>query len=172
MTPEYTLVRSSRKTLSLEIRPDLTVVVRAPCRCSQRDIDAFVSSRRDWLETHLEKQRRRLMAHPEPSQERKAELMALAKAQLPAKVEYYGRLMGLSPASVRITGAKTRFGSCGPKNSLCFSWRLMEYPEEAVDYVVVHELAHIVHKNHGAAFYGLVASVLPDHKARRAMLRG
>lgn len=170
MTPEYTIVRSNRKTLSLEIRPDLAVVVRAPRRCSQRDIDAFVSSRRDWLETYLEKQRRRLLEHPEPSEERRSELIAMAKARLPAKVEHYGRLMGLSPTSIRITGAKTRFGSCGPKNNLCFSWRLMEYPDAAVDYVVVHELAHIVHKNHGPAFYSLVASILPDHKARRALL--
>lgn len=57
------------------------------------------------------------------------------------------------------------------KNGLCFSWRLMQYPPEAVDYVVVHELAHIVHKNHGNAFYALIGSVLPDYPARRALLR-
>ena len=47
----------------------------------------------------------------------------------------------------------------------------MAYPEEAIDYVVVHELAHLVHRNHGPEFYALVASILPDHKQRRALLK-
>ena len=56
--------------------------------------------------------------------------------------------MGLTPAAVTITGARKRFGSCSASNRICYSWRLMQYPEAAVDYVVVHELAHIVHKDH------------------------
>ena len=74
-------------------------------------------------------------------------------------------------SGITITAARTRFGSCSPKNRLCFSWRLMAYPEEAIDYVVVHELAHLVHRNHGPEFYALVASILPDHKQRRALLK-
>ena len=61
--------------------------------------------------------------------------------------------------------------SCSGKNRLCFSWRLMDYPEEAIDYVVVHELAHIRHHNHSRDFYALVASILPDYKERQALLR-
>ena len=79
--------------------------------------------------------------------------------------------MGLTYTGITITGAKTRYGSCSPKNRLCFSWRLMAYPESAIDYVVVHELAHIVHRNHGPEFHKLVESVLPDHKERRALLK-
>ena len=79
--------------------------------------------------------------------------------------------MGLYPTQVRVTGAKTRFGSCSSQGHICFSWRLMQYPEEAIDYVVVHELAHLKHMNHSPAFHALVASVLPDHKQRRALLR-
>ena len=86
-------------------------------------------------------------------------------------MEHYARLMGVQPAGVRITGARTRFGSCSGSNRICFSWRLMDYPEAAVDYVVVHELAHIVHKNHGPQFWALVARYLPDWRARRALLR-
>ena len=80
--------------------------------------------------------------------------------------------MGVCPTGMRITGARTRFGSCSGKNSICFSWRLMAYPQEAVDYVVVHELAHILHKNHGPAFYQCIESVLPDWRQRRALLKG
>ena len=79
--------------------------------------------------------------------------------------------MGLRPAGVTITSARTRFGSCSAKGRLCFSWRLMQYPPEAIDYVVVHELAHLVHMNHGPEFYALIERYLPDYKARRKLLR-
>lgn len=79
--------------------------------------------------------------------------------------------MNLYPTGLKITSARTRFGSCSGQNSICFSWRLMDYPELAIDYVVVHELAHIVHKNHGSQFWALVERYLPDYRARRAMLR-
>lgn len=84
---------------------------------------------------------------------------------------YYSERMGLYPTQVRITGARTRFGSCGSQGHICFSWRLMQYPPEAIDYVVVHELAHLRYMNHGAEFYALIARYLPDWKARRALLR-
>ena len=86
-------------------------------------------------------------------------------------MEQYASLMGLRPAGISITGARTRFGSCSAKNRICFSWRLMRYPEAAIDYVVVHELAHIRHKDHSPAFYDCIARILPDWRERRALLR-
>ena len=74
------------------------------------------------------------------------------------------RLTGLSPTGVRITSARTRFGSCTLKNALNFSLFLMEYSAGAVDYVVLHELCHIRHKNHSRDFYALVARYMPDYK--------
>ena len=64
-----------------------------------------------------------------------------------------------------------RYGSCSSKNSICYSWRLMEKPGAAIDYVVVHELAHLKHKNHGPGFYACVAGVLPDYRERRKLLK-
>ena len=83
----------------------------------------------------------------------------------------YAYRMGVWPTRVTVTSARTRFGSCSPKNALSFSWRLMDYPEEAIDYVVVHELAHIRFHDHSPAFYAFISSVMPDHKRRREMLR-
>ena len=91
---------------------------------------------------------------------------------LPGRVAHYSRIMGLTPTGITVTGAEKRFGSCSGKNRLCFSWRVMLYPPEAIDYVVVHELAHIKHKNHGREFYALVASVLPDYRHRENILQG
>lgn len=86
-------------------------------------------------------------------------------------MEYYSAVMNLYPTGVRITRAKKRFGSCSGKNSLCFSCFLMQYPLEAVDYVIVHELAHIRHRNHSKEFYDLIAGYMPDYKQREKLLK-
>jgi len=168
---DYTLIRSHRKTLSLEINRDGEVLVRAPMHCKQATIDAFLASRAEWIRVHREKQAQRRAAHPEPDEARRAALIDRAKAELPQRTAHFAARMSVTPTGIRITDAKTRFGSCSGKNRLCFSWRLMLYPDAAIDYVVVHELAHIVHKNHGKDFYALVASILPDYKDRIRLLR-
>lgn len=167
----YELIRSDRRTVALEVTRDGRVLIRAPRRMPQQDIDRFFDSHRDWLQRQLSRQQAWQTAHPEPTEEEMQHLQDLAAAILPEKVRFYGAKMKLQPTGITITGARTRFGSCSPANRLCFSWRLMAYPEEAIDYVVVHELAHLVHRNHGPEFHALVASVLPDHNARRALLK-
>lgn len=168
---EYTLKRSKRKTLAVEVTRAGEVIVRAPLRMPEREILRFLSAQREWIDAHVALQKQREAAHPVPDAAEEARLKALAKEVIPPRVAHYGSIMGLAPTSVKITSAKTRFGSCSAKNGLCFSWRLMQYPMEAVDYVVVHELAHIVHKNHGKAFYALIGSVLPDYPERRKLLK-
>ena len=125
-----------------------------------------------WIARHLEQQRQRQASAP-PALSR-AELDALkakARALLLPRVAYWSQRMGLTPAGVKITSARTRYGSCSGKNSLCFSCFLAEAPEAAVDLVVVHELCHIRVKNHGPDFYALLERTLPDWRARKALLR-
>lgn len=170
---EYTLIRSKRRTLGLEITPELEVVVRAPQRCSQQEIDGFVERHNQWILSHLEIQRRRqerrLSRQVTPEQE--AELRRQAATVIPERVAYFAQRMGVTPTGVKITGAQKRFGSCSGKNGLCFSWRLMQYPSQAVDYVVVHELAHIRHHNHSRDFWDFVEQIMPDYRSRQQMLR-
>lgn len=167
----YTLVRSKRKSLGLEITRELTVLVRAPMRMPKRTIDAYVIQYDGWIRSHLARQAERTAARPAPTPLEVEALRTRARTELPPKVAHYARIMGVAPTGIKITSAQKRFGSCSGRDSLCFSYILMQYPEAAIDYVVVHELAHIVHKNHGAAFYQLVESVLPDWRQRRALLR-
>ena len=169
--PEYKLIRSKRKTISLEITRQLEIVVRAPERARREDIERFLVQKRAWIEKHYAMAEHRAQAHPEPSQEQIQAYIDKAKQYLPQRVRYYAGIMELYPTAVTITGAKTRFGSCSGKNRICFSWRLMQYPADAIDYVVVHELAHIRHKNHGREFYALIESILPDYKNREKLLR-
>ena len=170
---EYTLIRSDRRTLALEITPELTVVVRAPRRCREADVRRFVESHTDWIERHLEVQRRRqaAAADRQVTSEQEKELRRQAAEYIPGRVATFAARMGVTPTGVRITGAQKRFGSCSGKNRLCFSWRLMQYPPEAIDYVVVHELAHVRHHNHSAAFWAFVEAVMPDYRRRQALLR-
>lgn len=167
----YELVRSSRRTLALEVTADCRVLVRAPMRLSRGQIDAFVSGHADWIAEHLARQERRRASRPEPTAQEREAYIRRAREELPVRTAKYAALMGLYPAGITITGAEKRFGSCSAKNRICFSWRLMRYPDEAIDYVVVHELAHIRHKNHGPDFYACVEQVLPDWRARRALLK-
>ena len=136
----YTVIRSRRRTLALQVTKDCRVVVRAPLYAAGDDIDQEV-------------------------------LRQKARQTLPPLVHFWARQMGVTPTGVKITAARSRFGSCSGKNSLCFSLYLMEYPEEAAEAVVVHELAHIRHKNHGPDFYALVRGTLPDYDARIKLLK-
>lgn len=169
--PAYELVRSSRRTLALEITREGRVVVRAPMRVYRKQIEEFVASHAAWIETHIAIQQKRRENHPDPTPEEREACIQRAEAELPGKVAKYSAIMGLYPTGITITGAEKRFGSCSGKNRICFSWRLMRYPEAAIDYVVVHELAHIRHKDHSKAFYACVEQVLPDWRERRKLLK-
>lgn len=82
-----------------------------------------------------------------------------------------GGYWGLKANGIRITSAATRWGSCSAKNTLNFSYKLALLPLDLVEYVVVHELAHIRHHNHSSAFWKLVGEMMPDYQVRRARLK-
>lgn len=168
----YELIRSGRKTLALEITRDCRVLVRAPRRLPKAQIDRFVAGHAAWIAQHLAEQRRRAdLAPPAPTPAEIAALKERARRILMPKVAFWSEKMGLVPTGVKITAARTRYGSCSGKNSLCFSCFLANAPEAAVDLVVVHELCHIRVKNHGPAFYALLEQTLPDWRERKRLLR-
>lgn len=170
MIHNYELIRSDRKTLGLQVK-DGCVIVRAPRRATVQQIERFVREHEAWIENALSRQAAKKAAHPEPTAAERAEYIRLAKEMLPRRTAFWSERMGLTPTQIRITSAQRRFGSCSSQGHICYSWRLMQYPPEAIDYVIVHELAHLKHMNHSPAFYALVAKYLPDHKARRALLK-
>lgn len=168
---DYTLIRAKRRTMSLQLDRAGNAVVRAPYGVKKEFIDRFVDEHEDWLTRTREKQQARRLAHPGPTDEERKALIARAKEYLPMRVDYWSGIMGLTPTGLKITSARTRFGSCSGKNSLCFSWRLMQHPPEAIDYVVVHELAHIRHHDHSPAFYALIERYMPDWRERMKLLK-
>lgn len=168
---EYTVIRSRRRTLALQVTREAQVVVRAPMHASREEIHRFVSAHEDWLAAHITRQAQHLAQHPPLSPQEQEHLRQKARQLLPPLVHQWAQHMGVEPTGMKITSARSRFGSCSGKNSLCFSLYLMEYPPQAVEAVVVHELAHILHKNHGPDFYALVRQTLPDYDARIRLLR-
>lgn len=166
----YELIRSRRKTLALELTRDGRLLVRAPMRTSQTQIDAFVTAHEDWIARHLEKPAAQPPIEP-PTQAEIEALKARARAVLPEKVANWSARMGVCPTGIKITTAKKRYGSCNSRGGLCFSCFLMQYPDAAVDLVVVHELCHLREMNHGSAFYALLETYLPDWKERKKLLK-
>ena len=167
----YELIRSRRRTLALEVTADGRLLVRAPLRCAQGRIDAFVTAHAAWIERHLELQRENAARRPPaPTAAETEALKARARAELPEKIAWWSGKMGVVPTGFKVTTARKRYGSCGAGNSLCFSCFLMRCPEPAVELVVVHELCHIREKNHGPGFYALLERYLPDWRERKKLL--
>lgn len=162
---EYTLIRSKRKTISLELKED-GVLVRAPLRMAKRDIDLFVRKHEDWIASHRKKVEARKALRESTPKLSKEEMKALAQRAaeyIPQRVRFYADRMHLTCGRITIRFQKTRWGSCSSKKNLNFNALLMLTPPEVIDSVVVHELSHLVEMNHSPRFYALVRSVYPEY---------
>ena len=167
----YRLIRSKRKSISLQINEECEVVVRAPMYVPREEIDRMVAQHADWIEHSMKKARLRRQQNETLTPERLEGLRQRAKREIPPRVAHYAAIMGVEPTGVKITTARKRFGSCSGRNSLCFSCRLMLYPPDVIDCVVVHELAHIRHHDHSPAFYRFILQFMPDYREREKKLR-
>jgi predicted metal-dependent hydrolase len=137
----------------------------------REEAEKFVLSNAEWINVHLQR-RIEKNKFEYVGEEKEEELRELAKIIIPRKVAEFADIMGVTPSSIKITGAKTRFGSCSGKNTICFSWRVMLYPEKAINYVVVHELSHILHHDHSKKFWETVEKYMPDYKEAEKLLKG
>jgi predicted metal-dependent hydrolase len=94
-----------------------------------------------------------------------------AKIILSERVARYASLTGTKYSAFKLSGAKARWGSCSAKGNLNFAWRLIMCPITVIDYVVVHELSHIVYRNHSQSFWTRVKTVLPHYKEQQDWLK-
>jgi len=167
---EYDVIYSGRRTLSLQIKEG-RLIIRAPYRTSQREIESAIREHAAWIEKHISEPPLPSKMKCDLSKSETEELRRAAKDVLKKKTDKFSEIMGITYGRIRITNAKTRFGSCSSEGNISYSLRLMQYPEEAIDYVVVHELAHIRQMNHSREFYKIIESVMPDYKLRRKLLK-
>lgn len=216
----YSLHRSMRRTLSVEVHPDGAVHVRAPLRMSEARIEAFVRDRMDWIVTKLSRSsdirsvvpplelrqfhhRGRVMSWGTDSAVRRPTIrlnqsdgipQLLLPATLPPErlelaVRRWQRseaenvfgvminetmpILGLASMKfreLRLRRMTRRWGSCSTGGVITLNERLIEVPDDCIRAVVVHEMCHLVHMNHGQAFHRLVRDVMPDHQSADTLL--
>ena len=167
---DYTLIRSSRKTLSVLVTAEGEVVVRAPRLYPRYKIEAFLRQKEPWIRERQE--RLAATAHaPALSEAEHKLLVKEAKVWFADRVARFAPLLGVTYGSVTIRTQKTRWGSCTGKGDLNFNCLLMLAPEEIRDYVVIHELCHRKEMNHSPRFWYLVQSLCPDCQTHRKWLK-
>lgn len=181
------IIRSNRKTLAIQINPDLSVTVRAPMYAPQSDIERILREKEGWIQKHIEKIREQ-EAKRKKTQGEKGEygesveseyltneeikkLADKALQHIPKRVSYYAKQIGVTYGKITIRNQKTRWGSCSSKGNLNFNCLLMLTPPEVIDYVVVHELCHRKEMNHSGAFWVEVEKVLLDYKEQVKWLK-
>jgi predicted metal-dependent hydrolase len=207
------IVRSRRRTITLVVTQDATLVVRAPLRASISYIESVVKKKSAWIRKKLFEASQRPKA-PAREYVDGEEFLYLGRAYklcfveragkdieltdklclsgrvkpiaryvirrwykaaalkiIGQRCQWYADATSYKPAAINITEARKRWGSCGSKGTLNFSWRLIMAPQEVIDYVIVHELAHIGQLNHSPAFWDRVAGILPDYRKMEKWLK-
>ena len=170
----YQIIRSKRRTVTLEIRPDGRLIVRAPLRLSEARINRFVEEKSQWILKNLEKIQQRETAKgsvKKLSPSEKKQFQEKACQVFPARVAYYAKKTGVTYGRITLRQQKTRWGSCSAAGNLNFNWLLILAPPEVLDYVVVHELCHRKEMNHSDAFWKEVETVLPDYREQKRWLK-
>ena len=164
----YRLIRSARKTISLQITQDGELLVRAPERIGRGEIDRFVESKRGWIEKHLFKQEQDI---PKMTEEVFQTLVRRALEVIPQVVARFAPVVGVTYGGITIRNQRTRWGSCSTKGNLNFNCLLLRVPQDVLEYVVVHELCHRKEMNHSPKFWAEVERVLPNYAESKRWLK-
>lgn len=167
------VIYSKRKSISIELRAN-SILVRAPKGMSEQEIKVFLNEKQKWIEKHLEKlqEREKTMERlPVFTMNEIKELADKALDVIPEKVRKYADIIGVSYGRITIRNQRTKWGSCSSKGNLNFNCLLMLFPDEVIDYIVVHELCHRKYMNHSADFYAEVESVLPEYRRCQKWLK-
>lgn len=170
----YEIIKSSRKTIAVEVRQDGSALVRAPRNCPQSRIDTFLKEKQAWVLAKVEEQKEKEADSMkiQPLSEAEQRLYRdKAREIFEQKVSYYAQMMGVSYGRIAIRDQKTRWGSCSGEGNLNFNWRLIFAPAGVLDYVVVHELAHRKEMNHSPRFWKVVEDTMPEYRKYQKWLK-
>jgi predicted metal-dependent hydrolase len=156
------------------LSPGATVRLSAPKRIARREIDAFIRAKLTWIR----RQQERILAQPSldlvnESAGQKAAYREQLKGQIPSLIAQWEPRLGVQVVSWRVRAMRSRWGSCNPRSGrLSFSLALAKHPPECLEYIVVHEMLHLLEPGHGRDFKALMSRHFPTWKVCRAQLNG
>lgn len=153
------------RRLSLSVGHDGQVRLSIPKRTPWFMAEDFLKRSRSWIEEQLSKTPKNLWREPTPLEKRQARQLTRHK------LSQWQPIVGVEARSLRIGNQRSRWGSCSSKGTLSFNWRIIELPDDIADYLIVHELAHLIQPNHSDSFWQIVESAIPDYRSRRKALR-
>lgn len=168
------IIKSNRKSISIEIKKDLSIIVCAPLLMRDKEIAQFINSKNAWIEKHLkviQERNEKSIDTVKFTDDEIKELAAKALEYLPQRVSHFAAIIGVTYGRVTIRNQVSRWGSCSAKGNLNFNCLLMLTPSDVIDYVVVHELCHRKEMNHSPKFWNEVEKVLPNYKSSRKWLK-
>ncbi|MDJ0597504.1 MAG: SprT family zinc-dependent metalloprotease [Crocosphaera sp.] len=217
MNLNYKVIHSSRrKTLTITVERDRSIVVKAPTGTDPDKIRKILESKKQWLYEKIHhEQKYRLPLHPPGKElvngeslpylgryyrlelvegdtevklinnrfqvpktqaEKRGEVfknwyIQKAKENILPRVKIYAKRLGVTFNKAKITDSKYRWGSCTPKDNLTFNWRLVKAPMFVIDYVVVHELAHLIEPNHTPRFWNIIKSQITNMEKAKKWLK-
>jgi len=160
------IIRSMRKSISMRIKNG-ELTVRAPVFMLKWTILDFVDKHKDWIDKQIKEHSEKKVVSETEVKKLKKE----AKEYIKTRVAKIAEENGFKYNNIRITSAKTRWGSCSSRKNLNFSFYLIWAPKQTIDYVIVHELAHLREMNHSKNFWNIVENIMPDYKEHKKWLR-
>ena len=166
---EVKVIRSDRKTIALEIGAD-GLVVRAPRRISNTQIEEFLQKHRRWIEIHTARSAA-VSSLPKLTPAELSELAARGRTVFEERAAFYAPQIGVTYGRITVRRQRSRWGSCSANGNLSFNCLLLLAPPEVLDSVVVHELCHRKEMNHSSRFYDEVLRVCPDYRKWYGWLR-
>ncbi len=161
------IIKSKRRTCSIQVLPDGQVLVRTPIGMSSKKISDLLQQNQSWINTSKEKMAelyRRRSLLPLLTEEEICCMMQRAREVIPKKVRIYSEQINVTYGKVSISKQRSRWGSCNSVGDLRFNCLLMALPEDVLDYVIVHELCHRKEMNHSKAFWNEVKKALPSYE--------
>ena len=209
MTP-HKIIKSKRKTLSLSINENAELIVRAPNKISNKQIEEFIIEKSKWINKNKNLMQSRInemndsdndylflgniyplikvnenpnkidfngtefITSIENQDKFKSSLKSWYKIKFKEiaipRLNYFSDKYNLKINQVRFKNQKTLWGSCSSKNNINLNYLLVMAPMIVIDYVIIHELVHTVHKNHSANFWNAVEAIMPDYKKAKKWL--
>jgi len=167
MQINYVIKKSRRRSISLEISRDLSILVKAPYFSTEDEVRKFIEEKRSWILKHIEQTQRQneLADSIGPFDEKRIRsIKRQAKKIIPERVKFYAEKAGISYGRIFIRLQKTCWGSCSAEGNLNFNCLLVLMPQEVMDSIIVHELCHRHHMDHSKKFYEEVYALFPDYK--------